>query len=76
MSLTREIRRLYLQEGDEVVHRHQPRWGKGVVVEEFNSSVAGGFSYVRVTFEDGKTRVFNNNIDHQQCCYYLGLRRK
>ena len=76
VSLNREIRRLYLQEGDEVFHKNYPRWGLGVVVEECNSCVAGGMSFVRISFQDGKIRVFNNNFASQHCCYYMGIRRR
>jgi hypothetical protein len=76
LSLYKETRRLYLQEGDEVIHKFYPRWGLGVVVEECNSCVVGGFSYVRIAFSDGKVRVFNNNFDSSTCCYYMGIRRR
>jgi hypothetical protein len=70
-----ETRRLYLKTGDQVVHLRYPEWGFGVVVEERNSEVLGGMSYVRVTFRDGQTRVFDNNFANSCCCYYAGIRR-
>ncbi len=70
-----EIRRLYLKAGDQVVHRRYPEWGFGVVLEEWNSGVVGGMSYVRVIFRDGQTRVFDNNFANECCCYYAGIRR-
>ncbi len=66
---------LYLKVGDHVVHKKQKLWGMGVVVEERTSEVPGGFCYVRVTFRDGKTRVFDNNFFSNSCCYYCGLRK-
>ena len=70
-----ETRRLYLKTGDQVFHLRYPEWGFGVVVEERNSEVLGGMSYVRVTFRDGQTRVFDNNFANSSCCYYAGIRR-
>jgi hypothetical protein len=64
---------LYLKVGDEVVHKRYLRWGRGVVVEERRSEVPGGFCYVRINFQDGKTRVFDNNIRSSNCCYYKGI---
>ena len=66
---------LYLKVGDQVVHRRFSRWGMGVVVEERRSEVPGGFCYVRVSFKDGNTRVFDNNFKSQSCCYYAGIRK-
>jgi len=70
-----EIRRLYLQVGDQVIHRRFPGWGYGVVVEERNSQVLGGSSYVKIAFVDGSTRVFDNNFANSCCCYHAGIRR-
>ena len=70
-----EIRHLYLKVGDWVVHRRYPEWGSGLVVEERNSSVQGGSSYVKVAFRDGQTRIFDNNFKNATCCYHAGLRR-
>ncbi|MBP8625858.1 MAG: hypothetical protein KBE27_00325 [Syntrophorhabdaceae bacterium] len=66
---------LYLQVGDQVFHRHNIRWGLGVVVEERRSELPGGFCYVRVCFQDGKTRVFDNNFNSNGCCYYAGIEK-
>jgi hypothetical protein len=66
---------LYLNVGDRVFHKHNKRWGMGVVVEERASAVPGGFCYVRVSFGDGTIRVFDNNLKSQNCCYYAGIRR-
>ncbi|MBW2673028.1 MAG: DUF3553 domain-containing protein [Deltaproteobacteria bacterium] len=70
-----ETRRLYLKAGDQVFHSRFPEWGPGVVVEERNSEVLGGMSYVKVAFGDGRTRVFDNNFANSCCCYYAGIRR-
>lgn len=65
--------RLYLKVGDRVRHKRQWIWGNGVVVEENHSTLAGGFCFVRVLFEDGIERSFINDLDNQCCCYYSGL---
>jgi hypothetical protein len=70
-----EKQRLYLRLKDEVVHVNYNEWGTGVVVEEMTSVVAGGTCLVRIMFEDGKQRTFNNDLDSDMCCYYFGLRR-
>ena len=70
-----EVRRLYLKPGDQVVHLRFPEWGFGVVTEERNSHVLGGISYVKISFRDGQTRVFDNNFDDACCCYYSGIRK-
>ena len=66
--------RLYLKLGDMVVHREFRVWGKGEVVEEKHSSLEGGFCMVRILFDDGEERSFINDLDHQHCCYYFGIR--
>ncbi len=66
---------LYLKVGDQVFHKHNTRWGLGVVVEERRSELPGGFCYVRVCFQDGKTRVFDNNFKSNGCCYYAGVEK-
>lgn len=71
----KEIRRLYLSLGDQVMHKFHPEWGHGEVIESMDSEVPGGLSMVRVSFRDGDLRTFNNNIDSVFCCYYAGLRR-
>jgi hypothetical protein len=64
---------LYLEVGDKVYHKHYKRWGIGVVVEERRSELPGGFCYVRVEFQDGNLRVFDNNFRSENCCYYAGI---
>jgi hypothetical protein len=71
-----ETRYLYLKVGDWVFHHRYPEWGSGIVVEERNSSVQGGSSYVKITFRDGQTRIFDNNFQNGTCCYHAGLRRR
>ncbi len=71
-----ETRFLYLKVGEWVVHRKYPEWGTGLVVEERNSSVQGGSSYVKITFCDGQTRIFDNNFKSSTCCYHAGVRRR
>jgi hypothetical protein len=68
-------KRLYLRLGDRVVHGHHEEWGEGAVVEEMTSSLPGGTCLVRIRFADGRQRTFNNDMDHDMCCYYFGLRR-
>lgn len=68
-------KRLFLRLGDQVIHRDYGQWGYGVVVEEMTSSVPGGTCLVRIDFDDGRQRTFNNDLDSEMCCYYLGLRR-
>jgi len=48
----------------------------GAVVEEMTSTVEGGTCLVRVLFGDGTQRTFNNDLDHEMCCYFMGLRRE
>jgi hypothetical protein len=66
--------RLYLKVGDVVRHKHYGAWGNGEVVEEKHSRLPGGFCFVRVLFEDGIERAFINDLNHECCCYYSGLR--
>jgi hypothetical protein len=67
--------RLFLRLGDSVSHRDHGEWGHGRVVEEMTSTIAGGTCLVRIQFQDGRQRVFNNDLDAQMCCYYMGLRK-
>ncbi len=67
-------KRLYLKVGDKVTHMRYSRWGSGEVVEEKHSSLAGGFSFVRILFEDGNERSFINDMENECCCYYAGIR--
>jgi hypothetical protein len=66
--------RLYLKLGDIVRHLHYSRWGNGEVIEEKHSTLPGGICLVRVLFKDGRERSFINNLDHECCCYYAGIR--
>jgi hypothetical protein len=68
-------KRIYIRLGDKVIHRDHEEWGEGVVVEEMTSSVPGGTCLVRILFEDGQKRTFNNDMDNDLCCYYFGVRR-
>lgn len=67
--------RLYLRLGDQVIHANYGEWGGGVVVEEMTSVLVGGTCLVRILFEDGQQRTFNNDLDSELCCYYFGVRR-
>ncbi|MGH7817148.1 MAG: DUF3553 domain-containing protein [Candidatus Binatia bacterium] len=67
--------RLYLRVGDEVNHARYEEWGIGVVVELMTSSIPGGTCLVRVRFQDGQLRCFNNDLDNEACCYYFGVCR-
>jgi hypothetical protein len=67
--------RLYLRLGDIVTHRDYREWGEGTVVEEMTSTVPGGTCLVRVEWQDGRQRTFNNDLDAQMCCYYFGVRK-
>lgn len=76
MEYTARDKRIYLRLGDRVTHMLHEEWGEGAVVEERTSVVPGGTCLVRLLFEDGQQRTFNNDLDHEQCCYFFGLRRK
>ncbi len=67
-------KRLFLRVGDEVSHNHNSQWGIGVVEEVMTSSVPGGTCLTRIRFQDGKLRVFDNDLDSERCCYYFGMR--
>ena len=67
--------RIYLRLGDKVTHRDYGEWGEGVVVEEMTSTVPGGTCLVRILFQDGRQRTFNNDLDAELCCYYFGVRK-
>jgi len=47
----------------------------GVVVEVMTSIVPGGTCLVRILFEDGRQRTFNNDMDSELCCCYRGMRK-
>ena len=66
--------RLFLKAGERVTHTSQLHWGVGVVEEVMTSRVPGGTCLVRIRFQDGRLRVFHNDLDNQSCCYYFGLR--
>lgn len=66
--------RTYLKIGDKVKHLNYAYWGIGEVIEEKNSYLPGGICLVRILFEDGIERSFINNLDHEMCCYYMGIR--
>ena len=68
-------KRIYLRLGEKVVHRSYEQWGEGVVVEEMTSCVPGGTCLVRIKFDDGRQRTFNNDMDNELCCYYFGVRK-
>jgi hypothetical protein len=68
-------KRIYLRLGDKVIHRTYEEWGEGSVVEEMTSSVPGGTCLVRIMFEDGRQRTFNNDMENDLCCYFFGVRR-
>ena len=70
-----ERKRLYLRVGDEVNHLRYDEWGIGVVMEVMTSSVPGGTCLVRIRFQDGQLRCFNNDLDNESCCYFFGVRR-
>lgn len=66
--------RLFLKAGERVTHISYLQWGVGVVEEVMTSNVPGGTCLARVRFQDGRLRVFHNDLDNQSCCYYFGLR--
>jgi hypothetical protein len=68
-------KRLFLRLGDRVQHGTYDGWGLGVVVEVMTSVVPGGTCLVRILFEDGRQRTFNNDMDSELCCCYLGMQK-
>jgi len=66
-------KRTYLRVGDKVIHKKFKSWGGGIVVETRASDVPGGMCYVRILFQDGKQRIFDNGFDSVCCCYYTGI---
>jgi hypothetical protein len=44
-----------------------------VVIETRSSEQPGGMCYVRILFQDGKQRTFDNNFESACCCYYTGI---
>lgn len=71
----KEIRKLYLSVGQDVVHLRHPEWGVGKVIEEMNSNIPGGMSLIRIEFKNGGSRAFDNNLESLLCCYHAGIRR-
>jgi hypothetical protein len=71
----RNSRSLYLQVGDHVYHARYAQWGIGTVVEEWNSTLPEGRCFVKVKFQDKRTRIFDNDFTSLLCCYYSGLRQ-
>jgi len=63
----------YLQVGDYVYHQRYYQWGMGEVVEEWSSTLPGGICFVKVEFQDGRKRVFDNDFKSLSCCYYTGV---
>ncbi len=63
----------YLRVGDKVYHKKFKSWGGGIVIETWSSDLPGGLCYVRILFQDGKKRVFDNSFDSACCCYHAGI---
>jgi hypothetical protein len=63
----------FLQVGDKVFHKKFKSWGGGIVIETRSSELPGGACFVRILFQDGKKRVFDNSYDSTCCCYYTGI---
>ncbi len=68
-----EEKRTYLRVGDKVFHKKYRSWGGGLVVETRASDLPGGLCFVRILFQDGKQRVFDNSLSSACCCYYAGI---
>ena len=66
--------RLFLRAGEQVKHNRYLQWGVGIVEEVMTSNVPGGTCLARIRFQDGRLRVFHNDLDNQSCCYYFGIR--
>lgn len=75
MEYSASGKRIYLRLGDRVTHLRYEEWGEGAVVEERTSVVPGGTCLVRLLWEDGHQRTFNNDLDNEQCCYFFGVRK-
>jgi hypothetical protein len=69
----RDEKHTYLRVGDKVFHKRFKSWGGGIVIETWSSELPGGMCYVRILFQDGKKRVFDNSFDSACCCYYTGI---
>lgn len=59
--------------GDQVIHSRYPQWGVGRVIEVWRGDLPGGRDYVKVVFEDGRVRVFDNSLDSSTYCVRAGL---
>jgi hypothetical protein len=66
-------RHTYLHVGDRVFHKKCKSWGGGMVMETRASELPGGMCYVRILFQDGKERIFDNDFESACCCYYTGI---
>jgi hypothetical protein len=66
-------RHTYLRVGDKVFHKKCRSWGGGIVIETWSSDLPGGTCFVKILFQDGKQRVFDNSYDSVCCCYYTGV---
>jgi hypothetical protein len=66
-------KRTYLRVGDKVFHKKFKAWGGGIVIETKSSDLPGGMCFVKILFQDGKQRVFDNSYDSSCCCYYNGI---
>ena len=66
-------KRTYLRVGDRVYHKKFRSWGGGIVMETWSSDLPGGLCFVRILFQDGKQRVFDNSFDSTCCCYHAGI---
>lgn len=66
--------RLFLRAGEQVKHNRNLQWGVGIVEEVMTSNVPGGTCLARIRFQDGRLRVFHNDLDNEGCCYYFGIR--
>ena len=66
-------RHTYLRVGDKVYHKKFKSWGGGIVIETWASDLPGGLCFVRILFQDGKKRVFDNSFDGACCCYHTGI---
>lgn len=69
----RKEKHTYLHVGDKVFHQKFKSWGGGIVIETWASDLPGGLCYVRILFQDGKKRVFDNSFDSAFCCYHTGI---
>jgi len=70
---SRSEKHTYLRVGDKVFHKKFKSWGGGMVIETWDSNLPGGICFVRILFQDGKQRIFDNSFDSACCCYYAGI---